>query len=56
MKTLWLKKKKGKEKEVLISSERNETLSKGEKATQTTVDFPPETAGASSSDTTFLKC
>ena len=56
MKTLWLKKKKGEEKKNLDSTERNETLSKGEKAIHTRVDFPPETTEARSTDTTFLKC
>ena len=51
-----VEKEKRKRKKNLDSSERNETLSKGEKAIQTTVDFPPETTEARSSDTTFLKC
>ena len=51
-----VKKEKGKRKKNLDSSERNETLSKGEKAIHTRVDFPPETTEARSTDMTFLKC
>lgn len=50
------KEKRKRKKKNLDSSERNETLSKGEKAIQTTEDFPPETTEARSSDTAFLKC
>ena len=50
------KRKKEKKKKNLDSSERNETLSKGEKAIQTIVDLPPETTEARSNDMTCLKC